>query len=76
MTASLMLNFLLAAITLCSLAMFKKLLLATLIVIIGLWGAGYNVTGIKDRILNVADDQAGMLSGRSQLDDDNWGDEA
>ncbi len=56
--------------------MFKKLLLATLIVIIGLWGAGYNVTGIKDRILNVADDQAGMLSGRSQLDDDNWGDEA
>jgi len=56
--------------------MFKKLLLATLIVIIGLWGAGYNVTGIKDRILSVADDQAGMLSGRSKLDDGNWGDEA
>jgi len=71
-----MLNFFLAKLTLSFLAMFKKLLLATLIVIIGLWGAGYNVTGIKDRILSVADDQAGMLSGRSKLDDGNWGDEA
>ncbi|MEP5936822.1 MAG: hypothetical protein ABJ239_00710 [Erythrobacter sp.] len=54
--------------------MFKKILLATLIVILGLWGAGYDVPGMKDRVLNIADDQAEMLSGQSQMNDDNWGD--
>ncbi len=56
--------------------MFKKLLLATLIVILGLWGAGYDVFGFKDDLVKTADQQAGKFSGQSTLSDDNWGPEA
>jgi hypothetical protein len=58
------------------LAMFKKLLLATLIVIIGLWGAGVDVASIKDNLLINADRQAGKFSGQSKFSNDNWSDEA
>ena len=53
--------------------MFKKLLLATLIVIIGLWGAGYDVTAVKDDIQSLTDRQAQKASGRSALDKSDWG---
>lgn len=56
--------------------MFKKLLLATLIVMIGLWGAGYNVTSVKDGIKGAADRQAGNMSGRNDRDDSGWGPDA
>ena len=48
--------------------MFKKLLLATLIVIIGLWGAGYDVTSVKDGLQNLADESAQTATGGSRLD--------
>lgn len=53
--------------------MFKKLLLATLIVIIGLWGAGYNVMEVKHDIQSLADRQARTVSGQSGLDRSDWG---
>ncbi|MGQ7829989.1 hypothetical protein [Altererythrobacter sp. Z27] len=56
--------------------MFKKLLLATLIVIIGLWGAGYDVMAIKDDILGAANKQAGNMSGRTQIEGGDWGADA
>lgn len=67
------LNHFLADSSLFGRAMFKKILLATLIVIIGLWGAGYNVTGLTGQILHTADETAGKFSGKSKLDDGNWG---
>ena len=53
--------------------MFKKLLLATLIMIIGLWGAGYDVAGMKDDIWNAANKQAGAMTGRARIEDGDWG---
>lgn len=53
--------------------MFKKLLLATLIVIIGLWGAGYDVASMKDDIWAAANKQAGAMTGRAQMEDGDWG---
>jgi len=56
--------------------MFKKLLLATLIVVIGMWGAGYDVAGIKDDIWNAANKQAGAMTGRAHMEGSDWGDSA
>lgn len=56
--------------------MFKNLLLATLIVIIGLWGAGYDMAAIKDDIWAAANKQASALSGRAHSEDSDWGAEA
>ena len=56
--------------------MFKKLLLATLIVVIGLYGAGYDVIGAKDDILAAADKQAGAMTARERNESSDWGDSA
>ncbi|TWJ09234.1 hypothetical protein [Altererythrobacter ishigakiensis] len=56
--------------------MFKKLLLATLIVVIGLYGAGYDVMGAKDDIIAAADKQAGAMSPRKQDERGDWGSDA
>ncbi|RGP41547.1 hypothetical protein BPTFM16_01854 [Altererythrobacter insulae] len=56
--------------------MFKKLLLATLIVVIGLYGAGYDVIGAKDDILAAADKQAGAMTARERNDGGDWGEGA
>lgn len=56
--------------------MFKKLLLATLIVIIGLYGAGYDVMGAKDDILGAANKQAGAMTGRERNEQGDWSKEA
>ena len=56
--------------------MFKKLLLATLIVVIGMWGAGYDIWAIKDRILNTASKQAGGMTGRDHIEGGGWGDDS
>jgi len=56
--------------------MFKKLLLATLIVMIGLWGAGYDVTAMKDDIQHLAGQQARKVSGQTGLDHSDWGPDA
>ena len=56
--------------------MFKKLLLVTLIVVIGLYGAGYDVMGVKDDILGVADKQAGAMTGRQRSEQGDWGSDA
>ena len=56
--------------------MFKKILLATLIVITGMWGAGYDVAGMKDDIWNAANKQAGSMTGRAQIEGGDWGAEA
>src|SRR3546814_6473000 len=48
--------------------MFKKLLLATLIVIIGLWGAGYDVTSVKDSLQHLADEGAQTATAGTGLD--------
>lgn len=53
--------------------MFKKLLLATLIVIIGLWGAGYDVTAVKDDLQHLATENAQTASGQNALDRSDWG---
>lgn len=52
--------------------MFKKLLLATLIVFIGMWGAGYDMVAIKDDIWDAANKQAGAMSGRAQIENSDW----
>lgn len=70
------LNLLLAPQAIFLLAMFKKLLLATLIVFVGLWGAGYDVWAIKDGILGLADKNAGNMSGRNQIEGGDWGPDA
>ena len=54
-------------------SMFKKLLLATIIVMLGLWGAGYDVTSANVDIKSAADKQAGNMSGRNALDKSDWG---
>jgi hypothetical protein len=56
--------------------MFKKLLLATLIVVIGLYGAGYDVMGAKDDILGAANKQAGAMTGRERNEQGDWGKDA
>ncbi|MFZ9395341.1 MAG: hypothetical protein ACO25F_04665 [Erythrobacter sp.] len=56
--------------------MFKKLLLATLIVIIGMWAAGYDVAAMKDKYWSAANKQAGQMSGRAMMDDSDWGENA
>jgi hypothetical protein len=53
--------------------MFKKLLLATLIDIIGMWGAGYDVAAMKDDIWHAANKQAGALSARARMENSDWG---
>lgn len=53
--------------------MFKKLLLATLIVIIGLWGAGYDVTSVKDDLQHLADESAQTATAGAGLDKSDWG---
>lgn len=70
------LNLLLGAEAIFLLTMFKKLLLATLIVFIGMWGAGYDVWAIKDAILSAADTNAGNMSGRNQIEGGDWGPDA
>jgi len=50
--------------------MFKKLLLATIIVMIGLWGAGYDVTSVKDELQGAASKSASAATGQSDSD---WG---
>ena len=57
-------------------AMFKKLLLASLIVVIGLYGAGYDVMGAKDDILGAANKQAGAMTGRERNEAGDWGSDA
>lgn len=69
-------NLLLALIAVFLSAMFKKLLLATLIVIIGLWGAGYDVAGVKDDIWDAANKQAGAMTGRARIEGGDWGSDA
>jgi len=56
--------------------MFKKLLLASLIVVIGLYGAGYDVMGAKDDILGAANKQAGAMTGRERTEQGDWGSDA
>lgn len=53
--------------------MFKKLLLATLIVIIGLWGAGYDVTSVKDDLRHLANESAQTATAGAGLDKSDWG---
>lgn len=67
------LNLMLGLATLSFPPMLKKLLLASLIVMIGMWGAGYDLAAMKDDIWNVANKQAGAMSGRAQMDDSDWG---
>lgn len=68
-----LLNPLLAAPAIFLRTMFKKLLLATLIVIIGMWGAGYDVWAIKDKVINAADEQAGAMTARDHFEGGGWG---
>ena len=70
------LNLSLGAEPIFLLTMFKRLLLATLIVFIGMWGAGYDVWAIKDTILSAADKNAGNMSGRNQIEGGDWGPDA
>lgn len=70
------LNPLLAASEIFLLTMFKKLLLATMLVLLGMWGAGYDVWAIKDDIMSVADNNAGNMSGRNQMQGGGWGPDA
>lgn len=70
------LNPLLAVNAILSVVMFKKMLLATLIVVIGMWAAGYDVAGMKDKYWSVANKQAGQMSGRANMDDSDWGADA
>jgi|GEM_PF-1427328 len=69
-------NLLLGAEAIFLLTMFKKLLLATLIVFIGMWSAGYDVWAIKDTILSAADTNASNMSGRNQIEGGDWGPDA
>ena len=69
-------NLLLALVAVFWRIMFKKILLATLIVIIGLWGAGYDVAGMKDNIWEAANKQAGAMAGRARIEGGDWGDDA
>jgi hypothetical protein len=52
--------------------MFKKLLLASLIVVIGLYGAGYDVMGAKDDIIGAANKQAEAMSPRKVDEKADW----
>jgi len=54
--------------------MFKKILLATSVVVLGLWAMGYDLASFKRDIMGVADNSAGNLSGRNTLQDDGWPD--
>ncbi|MBT8389355.1 MAG: hypothetical protein HKP43_00720 [Altererythrobacter sp.] len=56
--------------------MFKKLLLASLIVVIGLYGAGYDVMGAKDDIIGAANKQAEAMSPRQADERSDWGSDA
>ena len=56
--------------------MFKKLLLASLIGVIGLYGAGYDVMGSKDDIIGAANKQAEAMSPRKVDERADWGSDA
>ena len=56
--------------------MFKKLLLASLIVVIGLYGAGYDVMGAKDDIIGAANKQAEAMSPGKVDERADWGSDA
>lgn len=56
--------------------MFKKLLLAVLLMGIGLWGAGYDLVAIKNHVWQMANSQAAEMTGRSRIDDSDWGSDA
>ena len=56
--------------------MFKKLLLASLIVVIGLYWAGYDVMGAKDDIIGAANTQAEAMSPRKVDEKADWGSDA
>ncbi|QIG54474.1 hypothetical protein G6N82_10210 [Altererythrobacter sp. BO-6] len=56
--------------------MFKKLLLLTLIFIVGMWSAGYDIVEIKDNLMRATDSQAGAMTGNSAPDNGGWGPDA
>ena len=53
-------------------AMFKKILLASGLLVFGLWAAGYDLATLKRDIMGAADNSAGTMSGRNTLEDDGW----
>jgi len=52
--------------------MFKKILLASGLLVFGLWAAGYDLATLKRDIMGAADNSAGTMSGRNTLEDDGW----
>lgn len=56
--------------------MFKKLLLLTLIFIVGMWSAGYDIVEIKDNLMRATDNQTGAMTGNSAPDNGGWGPDA
>ena len=51
--------------------MFKKVLLAALVVLTIMWGGGYDFGKFKDEVLETSDGNAATLTGRGGPD--NWG---
>ncbi|WFL78946.1 hypothetical protein P7228_07745 [Altererythrobacter arenosus] len=47
--------------------MFKKLIIVVVLAFGGLWAAGYDPIEVKDEVLEVADGNAGELTGREAM---------
>jgi len=54
-------------------AMFKKLLLAAMVLAAGLWAWGVDPVKLKDRLVEAQDRQAASISGRDALEQSDWG---
>ncbi|WP_394730589.1 hypothetical protein [Altererythrobacter sp. GH1-8] len=52
--------------------MFKKFLLLSILVVGGLWLAGYDMERISNMISGAGQSSAGKMSGRDVLEDNRW----